>query len=95
MSESALLLFIILLHHLEETLPPLDIPQGGGLDQSLTLKFNKDNKVIYTDAIEVNLTNEKETPLFVWKDIKSVVTLIKYDYVEGNWIYSIKAEPER
>ena len=39
--------------------------------------------------------DEKDTPLFVWKDSKSVVALIKYDYGEGNWIYSIKAEPEK
>ena len=39
--------------------------------------------------------DEKETPLFVWKDSKSVVALIKYDYGEGNWIYSIKAEPSK
>ena len=39
--------------------------------------------------------DEKDTPLFVWKDSKSVVALIKYDYGEGNWIYSIKAEPSK
>ena len=39
--------------------------------------------------------DEKDTPLFVWKDTKSVVALVKYDYGEGNWIYCIKAEPVR
>ena len=37
--------------------------------------------------------DEKETPLFLWNDNKSVVALIKYDYGEGSWIYYIKAEP--
>lgn len=53
MSESALLLFIILLHHLEETLPPLDIPPGGGLDQSLTLKFNKDRASLKAGCYDI------------------------------------------
>ena len=35
----------------------------------------------------------KDTPLYIWKDSKSVVALIKYDYGEGRWIYYIKAEP--
>ena len=37
--------------------------------------------------------DEKDTPLFVWNDNKSVVALIMYDYGEGRWIYYIKAEP--
>ena len=35
----------------------------------------------------------KDTPLYIWKDSKSVVALIQYDYGEGRWIYYIKAEP--
>ena len=35
----------------------------------------------------------KDTPLYIWKDSKSVVALIQYDYGEGGWIYHIKAEP--
>ena len=39
--------------------------------------------------------DEKETPLFVWKDSKSVVALVKSANGEGDWIYSIKAEPSK
>lgn len=35
----------------------------------------------------------KDTPLYIWKDSKSVVALIQYDYGESGWIYHIKAEP--
>ena len=39
--------------------------------------------------------DEKDTPLFVWKDSKPVVALVKSANGEGDWIYSIKAEPSK
>lgn len=63
------------------------------------VKFYKEPT--YSESSEVNTkyaelfasADEKDTPLFVWNDNKSVVALIMYDYGEGRWIYYIKAEP--
>lgn len=63
------------------------------------VKFYKEPT--YSESSEVNSkytelfasADEKDTPLFVWNDNKSVVALIMYDYGEGRWIYYIKAEP--
>ena len=63
------------------------------------VKFYKEP--LYSESEEVKAKyNElfasadvKDTPLYIWKDSKSVVALIQYDYGEGRWIYYIKAEP--
>ena len=85
----------------------VSMDKGMNVESAMTWLYDYIVKLykepLYSESEEVKAkyaelfasADEKDTPLFVWKDSKSVVALIKYDYGEGNWIYSIKAEPSK
>ena len=44
--------------------------------------------------------DEDETPLYIWKDDKSVIALVRYDYTDmdghiGSYVTFLKAEQKR